>query len=105
MPGFLRACYQAFRRYLSERGQDKKPKTKKFEVEEMKLDKTNTRNERQVSKAEKLTLKNYLHLRRQLLYNLEQLNTIDNQTYVRKSDLQESYVQEIDLLTQLLDAW
>ena len=94
----------AIRRYLNEREEYNKTKINKVEVEEMELDQTITKNEpTQVSNVENLNLKEYLHLKLRLLQNLQQLTTIDEQKCVKKSDLREIIIQEIDLLTQLLD--
>ena len=104
MPGFLRDCCVAIRRYLNEREEYNKTKINKVEVEEMELDQTITKNEpTQVGNVENLNLKEYLHLKLRLLQNLQQLTTIDEQKCVKKSDLREIIIQEIDLLTQLLD--
>ena len=94
----------AIGRYLNEREEYNKTKINKVEVEEMDLDQTITKNEpTQVSNVENLNLKEYLHLKLRLLQNLQQLTTIDEQKCVKKSDLREIILQEIDLLTQLLD--
>ena len=94
----------AIRRYLIENEENKRTKSNKIEVEEMQIDQTNNKNESpQVGKDETLNLKNYLHLKLDLIHNLEQLNTIHDQETVRKSDLQKMFTKEIDLLTQLLD--
>ena len=103
LPGFLRACYMTIRRYISDRKEKKKKKTNQIEVEEMHLDQPNTKKHPRVEKAEKLNLKNYLHLKLQLIRNLDELSTIDDKNYVRKSDLREMYIQEIDLLRQVLE--
>ena len=83
MPGFLRDCCVAIRRYLNEREEYNKTKINKVEVEEMELDQTITKNEpTQVSNVENLNLKEYLHLKLRLLQNLQQLTTIDEQKCV-----------------------
>ena len=103
-PGFLRACYMTIRRYPSEREENKKKKTNKTEVEEMQLDQTDTKSEPpQVGKEETLNMRNYLNLKLQVIHNLEQLPTINDQEVVRKSDVLEMVTKEIDLLTQVLD--
>ena len=92
------------RRYLIDREENKKTKRDKNKVEELKLDKFNTNNEPpQVGKDERLNLKNYLDLKLQRIHNLNQLTANNDLTFVRKSDLQEMLIKEIDLLTQLLD--
>ena len=73
-------------------------------MEEIELDQSNNRNEAtQVANAENLKLKEYLHLKLRLIHKLEQLATIDKEKCVKKSDLLEIVIQEIDLLMQLLD--
>ena len=104
LPGFFRACYMAIRRYLIERKENKKTKSNKIEVGDVQIDQTNTKSEPpHVGKDESLNLKKYLHFKLQLIHNLEKLTTINDLTFVRKSDLQEMFTKEIDLLTQLLD--
>ena len=100
MPGFLRACYLTVCRYLSEKEDNRKTKTNEIEVEEMKLDQTSTKNEpSQVGKDEKLNLKNYVQLKFQLIRSLEE----GDEKIVRNLEMREMIIQEIDLLTQLVD--
>ena len=102
MPGFFRSCYMTLRRYHCERRENRDKKSNNIEVEEIHNDQTNTKKEPQVDKPEKLNLKKYLHLKLQLIRNLDNLATIDEQKCVRKLDLREMFIQEIDLLTRIL---
>ena len=70
----------------------------------MQLNQINNRNEpSQVGKDTTLNLKNYLQLKLQLIYNLEEITVIDDQKCVRNWDMREMIIQEIDLLNRLLD--
>ena len=91
------------RRYIGDKEEIKKMKTNKIEVQEMQIDQTTTKNEPpEVVNDEKFNLKNYLHLKRQLIHSLEQHTTFGVQKCARKPDLEEMLIQEIDLLTQML---
>ena len=54
-------------------------------------------------KETKLNLRNYLQFKLQLIHNLEQTSVIDDKKCARKGDMREMIIQEIDLLTGLLD--
>ena len=70
-----------------------------IKVQDIELGRTNTENEPQeVSKFEKLNLKKYLHLKIQLIHNLEQLTAMDDQKCFKPSDMRKMVIQEIDLL-------
>jgi hypothetical protein len=92
----------AIRRNLRKKENNKKMRTNMIVVEEMKLDQTSTKNEPpQVGKAETLNLKNYLQLKLQIIHNLEEFATNDDQKCFRDLDVR-MIIQEIDLLTRLL---
>ena len=92
------------RQYLRDKEEIKKKRTNRIELQEMQLDQTTIKNEPpEVVNDEKFFLKNYLHLKRKLIHNLEQQTTFGVQKCVRKPDLEEMLIQEIDLLTQMLD--
>ena len=94
----------AIRRYLNERKEIKKTNINKIEVEEIQIDQRSTKNQSTiVGNAENFKPKNYLQLKHQLIQNLDQITSIDDHKYVRKSDLREIIIQELDLVTQLLD--
>ena len=104
MPGFLRACYLTVCRYLTKGEGNKKPKIKRIEIEETEPDQTNTQNRPpNFGKDAQFNLNNYLHLKLQLIHNLEEVTTINDKKPVRNLDMREMIIQEINLLTRLLD--
>ena len=70
-----------------------------IKVEDIELEQTNTENAApEVSESEKQNVKKYLHLKFQLLNNLEQLTAMDDQKCFKPSDMRKMVIQEIDLL-------
>ena len=93
----------AIKKYLRKTEDEKNKKINTIEIEERYLDQAENDLEMHVDKIVKFKLQNFFNSKFQLLRNFQRVTAINEEQYVKKSEMNEMIVQEIALLTQQIE--
>ena len=90
-------------KYLRKTEDKQTTKNNKIEIEEKHIDHTTNEVAMHVDSNVKITLQNYFDAKFQLLRHFKRVTTINQDNCLKKSDINEMIIQEINILAQLTE--
>jgi hypothetical protein len=93
----------AIKKYARKRNENASSLEHGMEIKIIQSNQAKSKNKNLVNKIGEFNLQNYVNAKIQLLCKLQEGPTNSGEKYDRKSELNELIIQEINLLTQLLE--